>query len=269
MADPLWRYAEVLSIILLLAYAVVSRLPGPRWALPTALAVLLVDAVRTIPSAPGASGNGSQFLSPDIGVETAPAFESALTVCWAPLTAVLVLFLAWRRGGWHRRTAVAATTGAVLIIGYAFVRVVDIWLAIGAERRPYSTGTDTAGSMTAVGLAVLPPLALGMTALALVTTLAGHSRGLASIGAVLLALIALPLTDASIGAVPLPLHVDLRGALFAWDAITPTLSTPQPMPALTALVELTAYLLLVTGLTASSRSASALPAETHRAGPER
>ncbi|WP_406063574.1 hypothetical protein [Micromonospora sp. NBC_00860] len=82
-----------------------------------------------------------------------------------------------------------------------------------------------------------------------VAALAGHGRRLASIGAALLALTALPLMDTCIGMVPMPRSVGRDNARFAWHAITPTLSLPQPMPALTAVVELTAYLLLVAGLT--------------------
>lgn len=39
------------------------------------------------------------------------------------------------------------------------------------------------------------------------------------------------------------------------------MSLPQPVPALTAMVELTAYLLLVAGLTGSRRPTRAVPAE--------
>ncbi|MFI7523985.1 hypothetical protein [Micromonospora globbae] len=257
MAYPIFRYAKVLSIGLLLVYAMVSRLPGSRWALPGALAVLLVDGVRTTPAAPGGDGYGWKLV-PGEGVEMASVFESVLSVCWAPLAAVAVLLISWRRGGWHRRAAAPAVVGAALISGYATVRVVSIWPAVAAER-PYRTDAEAAGSMLAVSMAVLPSLALGMTALALATALAGHGRRLASSGAALLALLALPLMDACIGTVPMPLYASGRNAVFAWDAITPTLSTPQPMPAIAAAVELTAYLMLVAGLAASPWPTRASP----------
>ncbi|MET8089339.1 hypothetical protein [Micromonospora sp. NPDC005220] len=177
------------------------------------------------------------------------------------MTAVLVLLVAWRRGGWHRQTAVSAVVGAVLVTGYAAVRIVSTWRAVAAEP-PRASGTGFADLMMAVSMAVLPPLVLGITALALASALAGHGRRLASIGAALLALMALPLIDTCIATVPMPLSVGNDYAVFAWDAITPTLSMPRPMPALTAAVELTAYLLLVAGLTDARSPKGASPAGT-------
>ncbi|MCW3817740.1 hypothetical protein ONA91_25125 [Micromonospora sp. DR5-3] len=263
MADPVWRYAEVVAIGLLLAYAVVSGLPALRWAVPAALAVLLLDAVRTMPADPN-ERYGWQVLKPGGDINALSGFESGLTACWAPLTAAAVLLVVWHRSAWRRRTAAAAAVAAVLVTGYAVVRIVDIWLTIGTDQRQYPTRTDSADAVTAVSLAVLPSLALGLTALALATALAGHHRRLGSAGAALLAVAALPHLDASIGAVPLPLYAGDRTALFA---ITPTLSMPQPVPALTALMELTAYLLLVTGLTGSCRPTGAAPAEPGRVVP--
>ncbi|WP_432992656.1 hypothetical protein [Dactylosporangium sp. CA-233914] len=261
----MWRYAEVVSIGLLLAQAVAGGLPSPRWAVPAALAVLFVDAVRTMPADPDAAGYGWQVLQP--GNDIPSGFESgltaswaSLTVCWASLTAVVLLLVAWRRGGLRRRTVAAAAVAAALVAGYAVVRVVDIWLDVRAEHRRYPGGNDSADAVSAAGLAVLPPLALGLTALALAAALAGHGRRLASTGAALLAVVALPQLDASIGAVPLPFYAGDRTALFTWDAITPTLSLPQPVPAITAAVELAAYLLIVTGLTGSHRPTPAAPA---------
>ncbi|MFJ6954508.1 hypothetical protein ACISRB_24095, partial [Micromonospora aurantiaca] len=96
-------------------------------------------------------------------------------------------------------------------------------------------------------------------ALALAALLAGRGRRLAATGAALLAVLALPLLDAAIEAVRLPVSAD-GTALFAWYAITPTIAMPQPMTALTAVVELAAYLLLVAGLTGADRAAPAVPA---------
>ncbi|MEU1587066.1 hypothetical protein [Micromonospora sp. NPDC005710] len=247
-ANPIWRYAEVLSIGLLLAYAMTSRSQSHRWALWTAVAVLLVGAVRTVPTARGSVSYGWMMLAPDSGIDTPSAFESGVSLCWPMVTTVCVLLVAWHRGGWQRHTVAPAVVGAALIIGYAVFRVGGIWRAVAAES-PYASGADEAETMMAVSTAVLPPLVLGIAALALAAALAGHCRRLASIGAALLALTALPLTDTCIDAVPMPLAVGSANALFAWHAITPTQSLPRPMPALTAVVELTAYLLLVAGLT--------------------
>ncbi|MGC4758942.1 hypothetical protein [Micromonospora trifolii] len=259
-ANPIWRYAEVLSIALLLAYALISRSQSSRQALWVALAVLLVNAIRTTPAARGSDSYGWAVFVPGSSIDTPSAFEWGLSRCWPLLTAVCVLLVAWRRGGWHRHTVTPAVVGAALITAYAVFRVVGTWHAVAAEP-PRASGTDAAETMKAVSMAVLPPLVVGITALALAAALAGHGRRLASIGAALLALRALPLMDTCIGMVPMPLSVGSENALFAWHSITPTLSLPQPMPALTALVELTAYLLLVTGLTDRPIRTSAAAAE--------
>ncbi len=263
VADPVWRYAEVLSLALLLAYAVVNGLPQPRWAVPAVLTALLVDAVRTMPADPGTGSLGWQVLRPGpADVDTWAGFEAGLMLCGASSIAAVVLLVVWRRAGWRRWTVAVAAVAGMLVLGYVVVRVVAIWLATAAEQRPYAGGADVADDrVTAVGLAVLPPVALGLTALALAAALAGQGRWLASAGAVLLAVVALPHLDASIGAVPLPLHAgEVRGAAFAWPADAPSLSTLQPVPALAAAVELTAYLLLVAGLTGARRPADAAPA---------
>ncbi|MFF0151873.1 hypothetical protein [Micromonospora sp. NPDC005203] len=259
-ARPLWRYAELLSVGLLLACAVVSPSPRSRWPLGVALAVLLVDAVRRMPAAGDSDGDGWQVLVPGSAREAPSAFESGLSLCWPSLTAALVLLVAWRRGGWHRQTAVPAGVLAALIAGYATFRTVSIWRAAAAVP-PRTAGTEVADLTMAVGMAVLPPLVLGITALALASVLAGNGRRLASIGATLLALVALPLMGTSIDTVAMPLSVGSDSGLFAWNGITPTLSMPQPMVALTAVVELTAYLLLVAGLTDSTDPVDASPAE--------
>ncbi|MBM0274518.1 hypothetical protein [Micromonospora tarensis] len=250
-ARPIWRYAEVLSIGLLLACAMVSRSAGSRWALGVALAVLLVDAVLAIPAARDSNVYGGAVLVPASSPETSSAFESGLSLCWPTLAAVLVLLVVWRRGGWHRQTVAPAVVGAALVTGYAAVRITSTWRAVAAEP-PRATGTHVADLVMAMSMAVLPPLVLGITALTLASALASHRLRLAAIGAALLALMALPLMDTCIATVPMPLYVGSDIAGFAWDAITPTLSMPQPIPALTAAVELTAYLLLVAGNTGSA-----------------
>lgn len=261
VAHPVWRYAEVLSIGLLLVHAPVSGLRAPRWAVPAALAVLLVDATLTMPADPDTDGYGWKILEPGADIDMPAGFEAGLASSWASLTATALLLVVYRSGAWRGRTAVAATATCVLFTGYAVVRIVDIWLAVHAAHEPYANSTDSGVAVTAAGLATLTPLALGLLAVALATALAGNGRWLASTGAALLVVVALMHLDASIDAVPLPLYAGERTALFTWDTITPTLSMPQPVPALTAIAELTAYLLLFAGLTASRRPTSAAPAE--------
>ncbi|MEV4823258.1 hypothetical protein [Micromonospora sp. NPDC049274] len=254
-ARPIWRYAEVASLGLLLAYALASRPPRSRWALGAALAVLLVDAFRTMPAPRDSTGYGWQVLVPGSAPETPSALESALSLCWPAAAAVGVLLVVWRRDGWHRRWMAPGVVGAALIIGYATVRIVGIRSAVDAET---PRGNDT--GMADLIMAVLPPLVLGVTALALASALGGHGRRIAAIGAALLALTALPLMDTCIATVPMPLYAGSQNAVFAWHAITPTPSLPQPMPALTAMVELTGWLLLVVGLSTSSVPTAASPA---------
>jgi len=245
-ANPVWRYAEVASIGLLLACTVLSRQP---WMVPVAFAVLLVDAVATVP--PGAPHG--VYLSPDAGPPS--AFAQGLRLCWAPLAAVVLLLVGWRRGGWHRRAVVTALTAAALVVGYAVVRVVDVSRAVHNGRGP----ADGVGDVI---LAVLAPVALALAAVALAAAPAGRDgeegplpirgtlgRGPSfAAGAVLLVVVALAHLDAAIGAVPLPPHAAGRTSLSAALPLTPTPSMPYPLAALTAAVELAAYLLLVVGL---------------------
>ncbi|WP_435122263.1 hypothetical protein [Micromonospora tulbaghiae] len=265
VAAPLWRGAEVLSLALLLGYAVAAGLPAPRWAVPAALVPLVVAAVRTMPAEPGAGDFGwTVYGSGDSGFDVTAGFDAAFAASWAALIAVAVLLVAFRGRG-RRRHLIAAAVAAAPVVGYAAVRVTDVGAAAAASIRVVEVRTET--TLTRVGgpgydqadvvpalvLAVLPPLALALAALALAVLLAGRGRRLAATGAALLAVLALPLLDAGMEAVPLPYSAD-GTALFAWYAITPTEAVPQPMAALTAVVELAAYLLLVTGLTGSDRA---------------
>ncbi|MBU8859815.1 MULTISPECIES: hypothetical protein [unclassified Micromonospora] len=271
VAAPLWRGAEVLGLALLLAYAVAAGLPAPRWAVPAALVPLLVDAARTMPAEPGAGEFGwVVYGSGDSAFDSTAGFDAAFAGSWAALVAVAVLLVAFRGRG-RRRHLIAAAVAAAPVVGYAAVRVTGIGTAVAAstrvvEVRTESTltrvggpGHDQADVVPALVLAVLPPLALALAALALAVLLAGRGRRLAATGAALLAMLALPLLDAAIEAVPLPYSVDST-ALFAWYAVTPTRMLPQPVPALVAVVELSAYLLLVAGLTRSHRAAVPAPA---------
>lgn len=261
LAQPVWRHAEVLSLGLLLGYAVVSGPPAPRWVVPAALVAPLVDAVRTMPAAGDTGGYRWQVLRPGEDFDVPSGFESGLALCWASITMVVLLLPICRRAADRRRPVVIAAVMSVLVIGYVVVRVVDIRLAVRAEQGRSSGGTDPDAAATAVVLAVLAPVALGLLAAALATASAGIGRQPALAGAVLLGVVALARVDASIDAVLLPLYAGERTALFASDAVTPTVSMPQPVPALTAAVEFVSYLLLVAGLTGSRRPAGAVPAE--------
>ncbi|MDX5459666.1 hypothetical protein [Micromonospora tulbaghiae] len=271
VAAPLWRGAEVLSLALLLGYAVAAGLPAPRWAVPAALVPLVVDAVRTMPAEPGAGETGwLVYGGPDTGFDVTAGFDAAFAGSWAALVAVAVLLVAFRGRG-RRRHLIAAAVAAAPVVGYTAVRVADVGAAVAASTRVVEVRTET--TLTRVGgpgydqaevvpalvLAVLPPLALALAALVLAVLLSGRGRRLAATGAALLAVLALPLLDAALAAVPHPFEAD-GTALFAWYAITPTAAVPQPMAALTVAVELTAYLLLVTGLTRSHRAAVPAPA---------
>ncbi|MFF0658640.1 hypothetical protein [Micromonospora tulbaghiae] len=271
VAAPLWRGAEVLSLALLLAYAVAAGLRAPRWAVPAALVPLIVDAFRTMPAEPGAGNFGwTVYGGGDSGFDRTAGFDAAFAGSWAALVAVAVLLVAFRGRG-RRRPLIAAAVAAAPVLGYAAVRVADIGTAAaavtpGLEIRTETTltrvdgpGHDQVDVVPALVLAVLPPLALALAALALAALLAGRGRRLAATGAALLAVLALPLLDAALAAVPHPLDAD-GTALFAWYAITPTAAMPQPVAALTAAVELAAYLLLVAGLARSHRAAVSAPA---------
>ena len=271
VAAPLWRGAEVLSLALLLAYAVAAGLPAPRWAVPAALIPLLVDAVRTMPVESGTGDAGwVVYGSGDSAFDRTAGFDAAFAGSWAALVAVAVLLVAFRGRG-RRRHLIAAAVAAAPVLGYAAVRVADVGSAMAASTRVVEVRTETtltrvggpgydqADAVPALVLAVLPPLALALAALALAVLLAGRGRRFAATGAALLAVLALPLLDAGIEAVPLP-GPDDSTALFAWYAIAPTAAMPQPMAALTAAVQLTAYLLLVAGLTRSHRAAVPAPA---------
>ncbi|GAA4974795.1 hypothetical protein [Actinoplanes utahensis] len=241
LAAPVWRFAELLSLASLILYAVVSGLPAPRWALPAALAVLLVDAVRTLSGTPGDADYDWQVRTPADGIDTTSGFGSALAAWWAPLVAVVLLLTVRARG---RRpspvvTAVAATA-AVLITGYAVVRVIGVGLL-----------APQADAVIAVSLAVLPAVVLGLAAVTLAAALAGRGHRLAAAGASLLAVVALPTIDAGVAATPLPYAASNDPGLFGWDLIMPTMAMPQPVPALTTVLEMAAFLLLVAGLTGS------------------
>jgi hypothetical protein len=255
-ARPLLRSAEVLALLLLLAYALPAELPAPRWALPAALAAPVVDAVRTMPRAQPVTSGWTVYGALPVEIDVWSAFGEGLRATWAG-TAFAVVLLLWLATGGERarrpvpavRDRAALAGGAlavVLVAGYALVRVVQVWRALVDPRGGYGD-PDPVEAATAVGLAVVAPLLLALASLVAAVVLARRARWLAAGGAALLAAVALPSLDAALTAAPMPFAA-YDGALFAWFAITPTLSMPAPVPASTAAVELTAYALMVVGL---------------------
>ncbi len=252
LATPVWRFAEPVCLAVLLVYALVAGPRSPRWALPAALGVLLVDAVRTIPPPPSTSGYAWQVLKPSDGVDVPSGFEAAAAGSWAPIVALILLAVVWWRGSRPSWAVLGITvTMAILITGYAAYRVIVIGLGVRDENAERSYGqADTGDAVTAVVLAVLPGVVLALAALTLTALLARDGHRLGAAGAFLPALAALPLIDAGIGAVSLPFSVHGESGLFGWSMILPTLSMPAPVPALTAALMMTAFLLLAAGLTA-------------------
>jgi hypothetical protein len=247
-ATPVWRFAELASLGALLAYAVLRGLPEPRWALPAALAALFVDAVRTLPPVPSASEFSWQILTPAEGIEMTSGVEAAFAAWWAPLVAVVLLLIAWHQGHLPSRVATTvAAVAAVLITGYAAIRVIGIGLAVRGSHTPHPGRVDAAETMTAATLAVLPAVALGLAAVALTAVLARTRRRLAAAGASLLAVVALPHIDSGIEAAALPYSASIYTGLFGTDLLTPTLVMPQPLSAMTTALEMAAFLLLVAG----------------------
>ncbi|SCG39139.1 hypothetical protein [Micromonospora coxensis] len=251
VGDPLLRYAEILALLPLLAYGLLGALPAPRVALLAASTVLVVDAVRTVPAVPTGSYGWqvSGLEQPDLQA----SFVTGLSLTWAPLLFVLLLVLPARKGSGLRRHVLAvAALPATLVTGYAAVRLGDMFLGTrDAQRASAGFGYDAIKTLSAAALATLTPLALALAAIGLAAMLARQGRRLAAAGAMLLALAALPHLDDALDAVPTPVYAGDRTALFAWDAITPSLTLPAPVPALTAVLELSAYILLAIGLTHS------------------
>ncbi|MER5455385.1 hypothetical protein ABT008_11440 [Micromonospora sp. NPDC002389] len=240
---PIFRYAELMALSVLAAYALLAGVPIARWAVPLALVAPIVDAYRTMPAV--YVGGAWQVLRPgpsgfNIG------FDTTFRATWAALVVVLVLTVVAlrRRERPRRRVMVGAALAAVVMTGFAVVLVVQVHLA---RRDAESLRPRESRSAVPELLAVAsPPLVLALGAIALAALLVGRGYRLAAVGAALLAPAALLHLDAALGMVPLP-YPGSRGSVFT--EIGTTTSLPAPVPALTAAVELTAYLLLVVGLT--------------------
>jgi hypothetical protein len=236
MDGPLWRFAELGTFGLLSVYAALAG--TPFWWGPVALSPLLVDALLTLPPA-GPATYGWQVLSTDQLPRNLvlDALDQGFRLAGPALLAVLALLVA-RRGGWRSSGRVVVAAGlALAVVGYAVVRVGGI---VG-----YLHGHPSDGSGGwAVAVAVLVPVSLAVAALGL----AGKAGGWAApAGGVLIAAGALPMIDSMIGSVPNPYPIEDAG-LFAWDAISPSVTLPAPVPALTEALLLAGLLCVVAGL---------------------
>ncbi|MFI7546215.1 hypothetical protein [Actinoplanes sp. NPDC049599] len=236
-ARPLWRPAEVVAALCLLAYTIGAG----SWVLTAAAGVLVAGAALTVPE-PGGDA-GMQVLSPEqyTSLFRQDQLETLTRVTAALLFVLLLLVVAvLRRPAPGRAVLGAAAVAALLIIGYAVVRSVVI---LSAGPRP----TETSWSL---GVGAVLPLLLALAALALAVAAAANRRWRAAAGAVLFVAVAVIFLDAAVGAVALPYEVRDYAQLFALDLITATDAVPQPTLALTVALQLTAAILAVAGLSA-------------------
>ncbi|PZF93254.1 hypothetical protein C1I93_18130 [Micromonospora endophytica] len=241
---PILRQAEVFALALLLAYALFAGLPSPRWAVPAGLAVLIFDAVRTMPS--GRVDYGWQVFRYE-PLELSGRLRDGLELTWAALVVVLVLALVARRhaGRPSRWALVGAVLTGGLVLGYLAVRVAH---GLRKARPAWAGDGGRSDSIEFVTAALTPPLVLALGAIALATMLVGQGRRLAACGAGLLALAAMFHLDTAMALGPQRLSaypVDPGVVFTQVFTFTPTLATA---PALTSAAELAGCLLLVVGL---------------------
>jgi len=280
LARPLFRPAEVLAALCLLACAVrydllADRHPAAwwaRWGLTGAAAVLVAWAAVTVPPPPG---QGAElrfvFLSPEEYSELARRAQlDTLTPVAVTLLFVLMLLAAMRResaapAAGSRRSSVpsrvilgTAIGAAVLIAGYAVLRVAVI--TFSTTRRSTSSADQNVSvwGLPAVA-AVLLPLLLALASLALGAVTAARGNWGAASGGVLLVAAALIFLDSAIGSVSMPYAAHDYAALFSLDLIEPTAALPQPTRAMTAALRLAAAVLVVTSLTRHQAGAMRLP----------
>lgn len=260
--DPPLRHAEVLALLVLAGYALLGELPEPRWVVPAALLVLVVEAYRT---APADIGDGSdQFLAvaPD-GYSPPPVMlTDGLDLTWAALAASLLLLWAGRRwpAAYHqpvprRGPVVTGTVLAVLLLtAYPAVRLSEFALDLSAGEQSTSASTDpVSAAVVRAGSVMLAPLVLGLAAICLTAVLFRRSRVIAALGAALLAVAALPQFDLALAKADLPVYAGPPSALAISFAITPSPLIAAPLPALAAAIELAAYVFLAVGLTRTGR----------------
>jgi hypothetical protein len=233
-ARPLFRPAEVLALLCLL-------LCCRSWGQRAAVAVLAVGAALTVPP-PAGDGAGLQFFSPEQydGAVRQARLESMIPVL-AVLVFILILVATAARGSRPPLVTAAAGIGVALVIaGYVALRVAVVSAAAGP------------GALDAV---VLMPLLAALAALALAVLTAARRQWLATAGATLFTAAAVIWIDGAIGGVEMAYAVRDAAMPFALNLIPPTDTFPQPTPALTAALHLTAAVLVVAGLTRVRRQA--------------
>jgi hypothetical protein len=197
-ARPLYRPAEVLATLCLLAYAVRYDLLADRrpawWGLSVAAAVLVAGAALTVPP-PAGDGAGWQFLSPEQydGLVLRAQLKSLIPVTVALLFVLVLLATTRQRRRPSRTPLVTGIAAAVLILGYTVVCLAVV--GFGLRETPHAEG---AWSLSPAVMALMP-LLLTLAALALAVVTAAGRRLQAAGGAVLLTVTGLIWIDAAIG----------------------------------------------------------------------
>ncbi|MEU8614171.1 hypothetical protein AB0C29_39910 [Actinoplanes sp. NPDC048791] len=251
-ARPLYRPAEVLATLCLLAYAILAGGGPPRWGLSLAAAVLVIGAALTVPPPP-TDGAGLQFLSPEQydGLIRRTQLESLIPVTAVLLFVLVLLVVSTRTAGgqWPNRAGLlTGIAAAVLVVGYTVVRLAVIESEVHEVAIVAVFGNDAPAPRLSAGVMAVLPLLLALTALALAVVAAAQRRLRAAGGALLLAVTGLIWIDAAIGAARLPYAVHDDASVFSLDLFTATDALPQPTQALTAALQLTAAVLLIAGL---------------------
>jgi hypothetical protein len=254
-ARPLYRPAEVLATLCLLACAIGTDLRadrGPsRWGTTVAAAVLVAGAALTVPPP---AGDGTvrlefRFLSPEQHeAEVLRSQLQSLIPVTVALLFVLVLLVTGGKPRLSRAWLGAGIAAGVLVVFYTAARLALINSVLE------ETGTEGSPRLSPAVVALMP-LLLALAALALAVVTAARRRRLAAGGALLLVPAALIWIDTALGAALLPYQVHDTATLFSPDLITATDALPQPAQALTAAFCLTAAVLLIAGF----RSAAADP----------
>lgn len=266
--SPPLRHAEVWALLTLGGYALLGELPKPRWVVPAALLVLVVEAYRTAPAAINHDRDLQLLLPAPDGHSPSPVMlTDGFVLAWAALVVSLLLLGAGRH--WpiaHRQLVprrgpvVVGTVLAILLVtAYPAVRLGEIALDLFAREQSTSASTDrVSAALVSAGSVLLAPLVLGLTAICLTAVLFRRGRAIAAVGAALLAVAALPQVDLALAAIALPLDVGRDSAVVSSFAVAPPSLIMAPLPALAAAIELTACVLLAVGLTrAGSREKTA------------
>ncbi|WP_026189845.1 hypothetical protein [Salinispora mooreana] len=261
--DPPLRHAEVWALLALGAYALLGELPKPRWVVPAALLVLVVEAYRTAPADINGGGDLQRLaVAPDGHSPSPVMLTDGLALTWAALAVSLLLLDAGRR--WpvaHHQPAprrgpvvVGTILATLLFTAYPAVRLGEIALDLFAREQSTSASTDpVSATVFSAGSVLLAPLVLGLAAICLTAVLFRRGRAIAAGGAALLAVAALPQVDLALAAVALPLDAGRNSAVVRSFAVAPPALMVAPLPALAAAIELTAYALLTVGLTRAGR----------------